>query len=169
LKPFVRLLALSALGLLTPLLQAQSIGTFSCPATSGSYLPALSAPVYAFTFNVDQTENLLDATIYLDVSVLPQLLFSESGTYYQCTIVAGSQTVYFYGAINQGVSGTAMGTSAPGAPAQVYASTLLTFQELSFGGTTISVKGPLSADALAKAKAAFKASSFGIPKSSPIQ
>ena len=157
--------ALSCLSLLTPLLQAQAIGTFTCPATSGSYLPALSAPVFAFSFDVDQTDNLLDATIYLNVSILPLLLFSESGTYSQCTIVSGNQTVYFYNAINQGVSGAVIGAGLQGTSEQIYASTLLTFQELSVGGTTISTKGPLSADTLAKAKANFKARNLGIPKS----
>ena len=168
-KVIARTVSLLALSLLTPLMHAQSVGTFSCPATSGSYLPALSSPVYAFTFDVDQTDNLLDATVYLDVSVLPLLLFSESGTYSQCTIVTGGQTIYFFNAINQGVSGTVVGSGAPSPAGQVYASTFLTFQELSFGGTTISVKGPLSADTLAKAKAAFKARSLGIPKSSGVQ
>lgn len=160
---------MSCLGLLAPALQAQTIATFSCPATSGSYLPALSASVYAFNFDVDQTENLLDATIYLDASILPLLLFSESGTYSQCTIVSGSQTVYFFNAVNQGVSGTAIGPGFQSASGQVYVSTLLTFQELSVGGTTISVKAPFSADALANAKAVFKSRALGIPKSSPIQ
>ena len=169
-KRFAAAFAFSCLSLVTPSLLAQTVGTFSCPASSVGYLPALTAPVYAFTFNVDQTDNLLDATIDLDVSVLPLLLFSESGTYPQCTILAGGQTVYFFNAINQGVSGTAIGAGSSGAPVQVYASTLLTFQEISVGGTTISVKGPLSADALAKAKAAFKTRSLGIPKSSsPLQ
>jgi hypothetical protein len=120
-------------------MRAQSVGTFSCPATNGNYLPALTAPVYAFTFDVDQTDNLLDATIDLDVSVLPLLLFSESGTYPQCTIVTGNQTIYFFNAINQGVSGTVIGPGLQGASGQYYVSTLLTFQELSVGGTTISV------------------------------
>ena len=161
-----RTLAFSFLGLLTPLVHAQTVGTFSCPASGGSYLPALSAPVYAFTFDVDLADNLLDATVYLDISVLPLLLFSESGTYSQCTIVSGSQTIYFYNAINQGVSATAVGAGLQSINGQLYASTLLTFQELSVGGTTISTKAPLSADTLAKAKATFKARSLGIPKSS---
>lgn len=168
-KILAHALALSCFSLLTPLLQAQTVGTFSCPATGGSYLPALSAPVYAFTFDVDQTENLLEATVYLDISVLPLLLFSESGTYSQCTIVSGAQTVYFFNAINQGVTGAAIGGGFQTANGQIYASTLLTFQELSVGGTTISAKGPLSTDTLARAKANFKARSLGIPKSSGAQ
>ncbi len=168
-KVLAQALAVSCFSLLTPLLQAQTVGTFSCPAPGGSVLPALSAPVYAFTFDVDQTENLLEATIYLDISVLPLLLFSESGTYSQCTIVSGTQTIYFFNAINQGVSGTAIGAGLQGANGQIYATTLLTFQELYVGGTTISAKGPLSADTLAKAKAIFKARSLGVPKSSGVQ
>ena len=160
-----RALTLSCLSLLTPLVYAQSVGTFSCPAASGSYLPALTAPVYAFSFDVDQTDSLLDATIYLDISVLPLLLFSESGTYSQCTIVSGSQTIYFYNAINQGVSAAAIGPGIQSTSGQLYAATFLTYGELSVGGTSISAKGPLSADTLAKAKAVFKARSLGIPKS----